>query len=205
MPSFITVEGGEGSGKSYQARALHRRLLKECIPAVITHEPGGTALGENITRWLKWRGDIPISPAGELLLFSASRNQLVDEFINPNLARGNIVVCDRFYDSTLAYQGYGRGLDLDLIKDLIELSTGGLKPALTILLDIPATEGLSRKNKQRIDRFEKETVLFHEQVRQGYLQIARNEPRRFLVADALLTKNAIARIIWDRVRPLIQL
>jgi dTMP kinase len=80
-----------------------------------------------------------------------------------------------------------------------------LKPALTILLDIPATEGLSRKNKQRIDRFEKETVLFHEQVRQGYLQIARNEPRRFLVADALLTKNAIARIIWDRVRPLIQL
>jgi len=205
IPSFITFEGGEGCGKSYQARTLHRHLIKESIPVVLTHEPGGTALGENITRWLKWRGEIPISPAGELLLFSASRNQLVDEFINPNLNEGNVVICDRFYDSTLAYQGFGRGLDLDLIKTLNELSTGGLKPVLTVLLDIPAANGLARKNKERIDRFEKETIIFHEQVRQGYLQLARNEPRRFLVIDALLSKNAVAGIIRDRVQRLISL
>ena len=202
---FITFEGGEGCGKSCQARALHRLIVKKTIPAVLTHEPGGTALGENITRWLKWRGDVSISPAGELLLFSASRNQLVDEVVTPNLENGNVVICDRFYDSTLAYQGYGRGLDLDLIKKLNELSTGGLKPTLTVLLDIPAAEGLARKNKERIDRFEKETIVFHEQVRQGYLQLARNEPRRFLVVDALLTKKVIAGIIWDRVQRLISL
>ena len=205
MPPFITFEGGEGCGKSYQARALHRRLTKQSIPAVLTHEPGGTTLGENITRWLKWRGDVPISAVGELLLFSASRNQLMEEFIIPKLNEGNVVICDRFYDSTLAYQGYGRGLDLDLIKILNDLSTGGVKPSLTVLLDIPAADGLARKNKERIDRFEKETLIFHEQVRQGYLQLARNEPRRFLVIDALLSKNAVAGIIRDRVQRLIKL
>jgi dTMP kinase len=203
MSSFITLEGGEGCGKSYQARALYQRLLKESVPAVLTHEPGGTTLGDNITRWLKWRGDVPISPAGELLLFSVSRNQLVDEIINPNLAERKVVVCDRFYDSTIAYQGYGRGLDLDLIKEIIDLSTGGLKPGLTILLDIPAADGLARKSKARIDRFEQETIAFHEQVRNGYLQLARNEPKRFVVIDALLTRTEIACIIWDRVKQFI--
>jgi dTMP kinase len=140
-----------------------------------------------------------------LLLFSASRNQLVNELINPNLNKGNTVVCDRFFDSTLAYQGYGRGLDIDLIKDLNELSIGGLKPSLTILLDIPAAEGLARKSKDRVDRFEKETLAFHEQVRQGYLQLARDEPKRFMVVDALLPKNNIAAIVWDRVKRRISL
>ena len=202
MSIFITFEGGEGCGKSYQSKMLYHRLLKEGVAAILTHEPGGTPLGENISRWLKWRGEVNLSPVGELLLFSASRNQLVNEVINPALAKGEVVVCDRFYDSTLAYQGYGRGLDLYTIKRLNELSTDGLKPTLTILLDIPAAEGLARKNVKRQDRFEKEELAFHEQVRQGYLQLARNEPKRFLVVDALLPRNTVASIIGDRVKRL---
>jgi dTMP kinase len=200
---FVTFEGGEGCGKSYQSRALFRQLVKTCIPAVLTHEPGGTALGENISRWLKWRKEVSLSATGELLLFSASRNQLVNEVIDPALAKGDAVVCDRFYDSTLAYQGYGRGIDLDIIKQLNVLSTSGLKPNLTILLDIPAVEGLARKSKEHQDRFEKEKLAFHEQVRQGYLQLARDDPKRFLVIDALLTQKAIAAIIWDKVQRLV--
>ena len=203
MPFLITFEGGEGCGKSFQSKTLYCRLLKEGVPAILTHEPGGTSLGENISRWLKWRSEVRLSSIGELLLFSASRNQLVNEVINPALAEGEVVVCDRFYDSTLAYQGYGRGLDLDMIKQLNEISTDGLKPSLTILLDIPAAEGLARKKAGRQDRFEKEVRAFHEQVRQGYLQLARNEPKRFLVVDALLPKNKLAGIIWDRVERLI--
>jgi dTMP kinase len=197
---FITFEGGEGCGKSYQSKALYRRLLKEKIPATLTHEPGGTDLGENISRWIKWRAEVGLSAVGELLLFSASRNQLVSEVINPSIVKDEVVVCDRFYDSTLAYQGYGRGLDFGMIKQLNELSTDGLKPSLTILLDIPATEGLKRKIQDKLDRFEKETLIFHEQVRQGYLQLARYEPKRFLVVDALLTKKVISDIIWDKVK-----
>ena len=178
-------------------------MREEGLPVLLTHEPGGTALGENISCWLKWRSEVRLSSIGELLLFSASRNQLVNEVINPALAKGEIVVCDRFYDSTLAYQGYGRGLDLDMIKQLNELSTDGLKPSLTILLDIPAAEGLARKKAERQDRFEKEEMAFHEQVRQGYLQLARGESRRFLVIDALLPKSKVAGIIWDRVKGLI--
>ena len=100
MSLFITFEGGEGCGKSYQSKSLFKRLAKECLPAIMTHEPGGTALGENISRWLKWRKEVSLSATGELLLFSASRNQLVNEVISPALSNGEIVVCDRFYDST---------------------------------------------------------------------------------------------------------
>ena len=199
MSLFITFEGGEGCGKSYQSKTLFKHLSDECIPSLLTHEPGGTPLGENISRWLKWRAELKLSATGELLLFSASRNQLVNEVIAPALLRGDVVACDRFYDSTIAYQGYGRGLDLDTIKQINAISTGGLKPSLTILLDIPAREGLARKSHLNQDRFEKEKLVFHEQVRQGYLQLARDEPKRFLVVDALLTKAEIASIIWDKV------
>jgi dTMP kinase len=202
-PVFITFEGGEGCGKSYQSKALYRHLLKGKIPVVLTHEPGGTPLGENITRWLKWRKDIKLSATGELLLFSASRNQLVKDVINPALGNGKVVLCDRFYDSTTVYQGYGRGLDLDMIKRLNEISTDGLKPTLTVLLDIPSEDGLARKTRDRQDRFEAEEIAFHEQVRQGYLQLARNEPKRFLVIDALLPGKEIAAVIWNRVERLI--
>jgi dTMP kinase len=200
MSLFITFEGGEGCGKSYQSKALLKHLAGDCIPALLTHEPGGTPLGENISRWLKWRGEVKITSTGELLLFSASRNQLVNEVIVPALVRGDVVVCDRFYDSTIAYQGYGRGLDLDIIRQINAFSTGGLKPSLTILLDIPAKEGLTRKSQLKQDRFEKEKLAFHEQVRQGYLQLARDEPKRFFVVDALLTKPEVASMIWDRVK-----
>ncbi len=200
MPFFITFEGGEGCGKSYQSKALYRRLVKENIPAIITHEPGGTVLGENISRWLKWRKEVRLSATGELLLFNASRNQLIQEVICPALNRGEVVICDRFYDSTLAYQGYGRGLDIDAIKRLNVLSTNDLKPTMTILLDLPSKEGLARKSDQRPDRFEIENVAFHEQVRQGYLQLARNEPKRFVVIDALLPKAIIADIIWGKAK-----
>lgn len=199
MALFITFEGCEGCGKSYQSRELHKRLLAANIPAVLTHEPGGTVLGENITKWIKWHKELALSATGELLLFSASRNQLCNDVIAPALSEGNVVVCDRFYDSTIAYQGYGRGLDLNTIKPLNKLATGGLKPTLTILLDIPADCGLARKSKTRQDRFEAEKVIFHEQVRQGYLQLARSEPRRFFVVDALLSKKTIADIIWQKV------
>ncbi|MCL2679610.1 MAG: dTMP kinase [Dehalococcoidia bacterium] len=203
MSAFITFEGGDGCGKSSQSRALLQHLQRERVPALLTREPGGTALGESISRWLKWHKETELSAAGELLLFSASRNQLVNEVIAPALKRGETVICDRFYDSTLAYQGYGRGLDLDIIKQLNDLAAEGLKPTFTILLDIPADQGLARKNAASRDRFEKEELAFHEQVRQGYLQLARNEPQRFLVVDALLPKKDIAAIIWTRVTKLL--
>jgi dTMP kinase len=198
-PVFITFEGGEGCGKSYQSKALYRRLIKEEIPVVLTHEPGGTALGENISRWLKWRKEVQLSATGELLLFNASRNQLVNEVIKPSLNEGKVVICDRFYDSTTVYQGYARGLDLDAVKQINEFSTDGLKPDLTILLDMPSEDGLERKSKYPRDRFETEEIAFHEQVRQGYLQLARNEPKRFFVVDALSSRKNISDIIWERV------
>ena len=203
MGLFVTFEGCEGCGKSYQSKELYLRLLAENIPAVLTHEPGGTELGENITKWLKWRKEYMLTPTGELLLFCASRNQLCNEIIMPALSENKVVVCDRFYDSTIAYQGYGRGLNLDSIKQINELATGGLKPKLTILLDIPAACGLARKNKEYQDRFETEELLFHEQVQQGYLQLALNEPQRFFVVDATLPQNTIASIIWQKINSLL--
>ena len=145
MGFFITFEGGEGCGKSSQSRLLYRRLQKLAVPALLTHEPGVTDLGKKITRLLKWSQDIDISPLAELLLFNASRAQLVKEVIRPALEKGVIVICDRFADSTTAYQGYGRGLDLDTVKAVNRMATQGLVPDLTILLDMPVEGGLARK------------------------------------------------------------
>lgn len=201
MALFITFEGGEGTGKSVQAKALHQRLSSLAIPAVLTHEPGGTPLGDEISHWLKW-ANADISPLTELLLFNTSRSQLVDMVIKPNLENGKIVICDRFADSTTAYQGYGRGLDLGLVKTVNKAASRGLKPDLTILLDVPVEEGLARKSKRQ-DRFEKEKATFHERVRQGYLKLAAGEPRRWLVVDASQSKDEIADIIWEKVRHLL--
>ena len=142
MSLFITFEGGEGSGKSVQARVLYRRLSRLAIPAVSTHEPGVTQLGKKITRWLKWEHDLQISPVAELLLFNTSRAQLVAEVIRPNLENGKVVICDRFADSTTAYQGYGRGLDLQIVRTTNDAVTQGLRPDLTVLLDIAVEAGL---------------------------------------------------------------
>jgi dTMP kinase len=203
MGLFITFEGGEGCGKSTQARLLYRRLSKLAIPALLTHEPGVTTLGRKITHLLKWSQDMAISPISELLLFNTSRAQLVADVIRPNLEKGTVVICDRYADSTTAYQGYGRGLNLDVVKDVNRIATQGLLPDLTILLDMPVEEGLARKKSQRQDRFEAEAVNFHRRVREGYLKLAAQEPKRWLVIDATKSKDEIAGIIWQRVSKLL--
>jgi len=203
MSLFITFEGGEGCGKSVQARALYDRLSELATPAVLTHEPGGTPLGDRISRWLKWAEDSDISPLAELLLFNASRSQLVDTVIKPNLENGKVVICDRFADSTTVYQGYGRGLDLEVVKIVNNTVTRDLLPDLTVLLDLPAEEGLARKKSKRRDRFEKEKVAFHERVREGYLKLAASEPKRWLVVDARQSKEKIAELIWVKVSQLL--
>ncbi len=193
MSLFITFEGGEGSGKSVQAKALFRRLSQLAIPALLTHEPGGTPFGKRLGRWLKWAQDADISPLTELMLFNASRAQLVAEVIQPNLKSGRVVISDRYADSTTAYQGYGRGLDLAMVKATNNAATQGLKPDLTILLDIPVEEGLARKQAKKPDRFEREALAFHRRVREGYLKLAAAEPRRWLVIDASQSKEENSR------------
>jgi len=203
MSLFITFEGGEGSGKSVQAKALYRRLSQLAIPVVLTHEPGGTSFGMKIGRWLKWTEGTNISPLTELLLFNASRAQLVTKVIQPNLESEKVVICDRYADSTTAYQGYGRGLDLEMVKATNNAATQGLKPDLTVLLDISAEEGLARKRAEKQDRFEQEDIAFHQRVREGYVKLAANDPQRWLVIDASQSKRKIAEIIWQRVSQLL--
>ena len=203
MALFITFEGGEGCGKSVQARVLYKRLSQLAIPAVLTHEPGGTSLGKKLARWLKWTEDTGISPLAELLLFNTSRSQLVDEVIRPNLEKEMVVICDRYADSTTAYQSYGRGLDLELVKAINNAATQGIKPNLTVLLDISAEKGLARKKTKRQDRFERENIAFHQRVREGYLKLAANDPERWLVIDASQSRQKIAEVIWQKVSQLL--
>jgi dTMP kinase len=199
-PLFIVFEGGEGSGKSTQAKALEKQLRKLGYPVMHTHEPGGTLLGDKLRRWLKWGRGLTIKT--ELLLFLASRSQLVSRVIRPALEEGYIVICDRFEPSTFAYQGYGRGMDLNLLATLNGLVTDGLKPDLILLLDLKAEEGLARK-KIKLDCFEREESDFHQKVREGYLQMAAAEPERWMVVDATLPEDAVRDIIWKRVEQLV--
>ncbi len=203
MALFITFEGGEGSGKTLQARALYRRLSQLAMPVLLTHEPGGTLLGKKLARWLRWAQDTDISPLTELLMFNASRAQLLNEAVQPNLKEGKVVICDRYTDSTTAYQGYGRGLNLEMVKAVNNAATQGLTPSLTVLLDMPAKEGLARKGSKRRDRFEQEEIAFHRRVREGYLKMAASEPERWLVVDASQSKAKIREIIWQRVSQLL--
>jgi len=203
MSLFITFEGGEGSGKSVQAKALYRRLSKLKVPVLLTHEPGGTPFGRRIGRWLKWAEDTDISPLTELMLFNASRAQLVSEVIKPVLKGGKSVISDRFGDSTTVYQGYGRGLDLAMVKAVNKAATQGLTPDLTVLLDAPVETCFARKGTEKQDRFEQETKAFHRKVREGYLKLAADEPERWLVVDASQSKAKTAEIIWQRVSQLL--
>jgi dTMP kinase len=203
MALFITFEGGEGSGKSIQAKILYRRLNELAVSVVLTHEPGVTVLGKRIDRILKWTTNVDISPIAELLMFNVSRAQLVKEIIADALQTGRTVICDRFYDSTTAYQGYGRGIDIEMVKTINSIATGGLTPDLTIFLDMPPEEGFKRKIHDRPDRFETESINFHRRVRQGYLEMAKDEPVRWLVVDGTQKKETIAGIIWKRVSELI--
>lgn len=203
MALFITFEGGEGSGKSAQSRALYEKLTQLAIPAVLTNEPGGTPLGDKVSHLLKWTRDTDISPMTELLLFNASRAELVAVVIKPSLKKDKVVILDRYTDSTTAYQHYGRGLDLEMVKAINSAATRGLAPELTILLDVSSEEGLSRKKGKRRDRFEQENLAFHQKVRRGYLKLATDEPERWLVIDSTQSKEKVAGIIWQRVSQLL--
>ena len=202
MSLVITFEGGEGCGKSTQAKALYRRLRQQNIPVVLTHEPGGTVLGSEIRRALKRKRGCPVLPEAELFLFAASRAQLIAEVVRPALQEGKIVICDRFSYSTSVYQGYGRGLSLPTVEMVNSLATQNLEPDVIILLDLPPEQGLTRKRNLK-DRFELEDLSFHRRVREGYLKMAATDPNRWLVIDASLPKNKIARIIWERVSQLL--
>lgn len=202
MGLFITFEGGEGCGKSTQSRLLLKKLEQRNIPVVLTHEPGGTALGNELRKALKRRRGSSISPQAELFLLAASRVQLMAELIHPALEEGKVVLCDRFTHSTMVYQGYGRGLDFTAIKMVNNMATGNLNPDLIILLDISPEQGLARKQSLK-DRFELEDLSFHRRVREGYVKMAAAEPDRWLVIDASLPKGKISEIIWDRVSRLL--
>jgi dTMP kinase len=202
MPLFITFEGVEGCGKSTQSRLLYRRLTKLAIPVLLTHEPGGTALGEKVTRLLKWSKQTGISPLPELFLFEVSRAQHIEEIIRPALKQGKVVICDRFADSSTAYQGYGRGIDLETVRDVNRTTTQGIAPDLTILLDVPVKGSLARK-KGKPDRFHAENLAFHRRIHEGFLKLAKEEPARWLVINGTQNKKKIAGIIWEKVSSLL--
>ena len=194
MGLFVVFEGIEGSGKSTQSRALKRRLDRVGYPATLVHEPGGTPTGERVRRWVK--GDHDIDPLGELFLFSAARAALVGSVLRPSLRSGHTVICDRYIYSTVAYQVYGRGLDPDTARQVNVIATGGLEPDLVVLLDIAPEEGLARKATQRLDRFEREGQAFHRRVRDGYLTLARQDPKRWLVLDSSKPRTKLAETVW---------
>jgi dTMP kinase len=196
---FIVFEGGDGSGKSTHARALFRRLLREGYTAILTREPGGTFIGETVRRLLKKGPDL--DPVAELFLFSAARGQLVAEVISPALRKGIIVVCDRFTASTVAYQGYGRGLSLSLVTQLNHVASDGLVPDITVLLDLPIEAGLARKGNTTTDNFENEPLEFHRRVRNGYLDQMAQRPASWLVVDASQSPHIVARKIWASIQP----
>ena len=189
---FITFEGIEGSGKTTQIKRLYEFLRKSGHDCVMTREPGGTAIGKKIRAILLDPESAAMDPFTELLLYTADRAQHAKEILSPLLSAGKTILCDRYFDATVAYQGYARGLDIELINDLHRLMIQGLKPDVTILLDLAPEKGLSRAWSQlnsgmRIEsesRFEEETIAFHRRVRDGYLALAGKEPRRFRVIDA---------------------
>jgi dTMP kinase len=200
---FITFEGGEGCGKSTQARLLYQNLKQHNIPSLLTQEPGGTPLGDKIRSVLKVKRDFTISPLSELFLFAACRGQLIQDVIAPALHSGQVVVCDRFSDSTVVYQGFARGLELPLIDSINTAATDGLTPDVTILLDLLPEHGLQRKRKIHQDRFDSEEISFHSKIREGYLNLASKEPARWLVLQAGLPVNKLSQLIWEHIRPLI--
>lgn len=181
----MTFEGIEGSGKSTQAELFHQWLRGRGFDVILTREPGGTGLGERIRRVLLGEPRVDIAPVPELLLYLASRAQLVSEVVRPALEKGRVVVADRFSDSTYAYQGWGRGIDLEMLEAVNRFATGGIFPDITFILDLDTRQGLARASgrsrKASPDRIESEDLSFHERVRQGFLDLARREKRCHLI------------------------
>ena len=201
MACFIVFEGGDGSGKSTQVRSLMRRLRRRGVDVLRTREPGGTRLGQALRTLLK-SGE-PMTPISELMLFEAARAQLVQQVIKPFLAGGGVVIADRFTSSTMAYQGYGRGLDGELIERLNREATGGLEPDLTVLLDLPVEAALARKSNGSADNFDSAPMDFHRKIRRGYSALAAADPERWLILDGQLPPDELGREIWTKVHALL--
>jgi dTMP kinase len=189
---LITFEGIEGSGKSTQAKRVHKWLQYKNIPSVLTREPGGTDIGKQIRQLLLDPNHTAMSPMTELLLYLADRAQHLAELIHPEMARGKMILCDRFYDATTVYQGIARQVEMKTILKLHHIVLGDLKPTKTLLFDLPVEKGLSRawtrihanQSEQNENRFEKESIQFHEHVRKGYLDLAKNSPDRIVIVNA---------------------
>ena len=206
---FITFEGPEGSGKTTHIDLLSEHLEERGYPMLATREPGGTSIGNRIRAILLDSQNMAMLPASEALLFSAARAQIVNQVIRPHLARGHIVICDRYADSTLAYQGYGHGLDLGMLHTITAFATGGLKPDLTVYLDIDVEEGLRRKlaaheaGNAEWNRIDRQEAAFHRQVRAGYLKMAAEEPDRWSLIDATQSVEVIQISIRARVEAML--
>ena len=198
---FISFEGIEGTGKSTQARLLSEYLTGKGLRVTKTEEPGGTQISLKIREILLSLDSRGMDHVTELLLYNASRAQHIKEVIMPALEKGDVVITDRFSDSTIAYQGYGRGIDLKLIDSLDKISTGGLKPDITILLDIDVETGL-RRNKEinKNDRLEQEDIVFHQKVRSGFIKIAEREPERVRMVDCFDGIDAVHKRVVDMVK-----
>lgn len=201
---LISFEGSEGCGKSTQIDLLHQKLAALEYDAIVTREPGGTQLGEAIRHLLKHSPDGgEMFPETELLLFAASRAQLVREVIQPGLANDKIILCDRFLDSTTVYQGVARNLSEDPVQMINQFAVGNLLPDLTVVIDVPAEIGLERI-QQRVsdlpDRMEKENIEFYQQVREGYLILAKNFSERFMVVDGTQSIENVTVQIWEELQ-----
>ncbi len=198
---FISFEGPDGSGKSTQIARLALRLRAEGRDVLQTREPGGTAIGEQIRHVLHDLANTAMQPRAELLLYSAARAQLVGEMIRPHLSRGGLVLSDRFYDSTLAYQGYGHGLELETLRRIQAFATNGLTPDLTLLFDIDAETGLRRRQvgEGEWNRLDAYALEFHRRVRDGYLTLAQAEPERWVRLDATQSVEVLQAEVWATI------
>lgn len=205
MALFITFEGPDGSGKTTQINLLAEALRTRGVAVVATREPGGTRIGDGVRVLLLDPEMAEMSPRAETLLYCAARAQHVDQVIRPALADESIVLCDRYGDSTLAYQGYGHQQSIEDLHGLIAYATGGLRPDLTVFLDIDVSRGLDRKPTDSLDRLEANTLAFHERVRAGYHQMVREDPHRWFVLDGGQSVDIIHAALWQRVRTMLGL
>jgi len=198
---FITLEGPEGAGKTTQLARLAERLAAAGLAVARTREPGGTPAGEAIRRLLLDPREAPLQPVTEALLFCAARSELVADLVRPALASGQVVLCDRYADATFAYQGHGRGLALDQLRAVNAVATGGLVPDLTLLLDLPVELGLARRKRDGGDwnRFDADSLAFHQRVREGYRALAAAEPARWRIVDAGGEPDVVAGVVWGVV------
>ena len=206
MALFITFEGVEGSGKTTQIRRLARYLRRKKIPCIMTREPGGTPIGEKIRKILLDPGHRSLVPLSELFLYEAARAQHIREVIRPNVKKRGVILCDRFSDASVAYQGNGRRISLKRVEQMNLVATEGIRPDVTFLLDCPSNTGLKRAlkrnqvlNQEKESRFEREKIQFHNRVRKGYLAIARKEPRRVKVIDTRMGEDQV----FERIRKIV--